>query len=160
MVYIEAVAWPLLVAEAGKRAIERIAQPVHHDRRNRHRQSPLRPARQRETGAGGELCAEAQQREVVAIDACRGAFRQPAQGAAFHGRRKALLDPCGIGEGSAPVKNRMLNCHYSSFVRRGPTAGRCNLQKCSSLGVALRSRDRRMPFGHQLCNCFAGVGHG
>jgi hypothetical protein len=92
VVDVEAEARALLVADAGECAVERVAEPIEEDAEVDGEEQERVLARECVEEAGGDLCGEAEEREVVGGDCARCAAGEEFEKAPFCGRSERAVD--------------------------------------------------------------------
>ena len=100
MVDIEAVAWPLMIANARERAVQAVAEPVQREADDRQVEPDRRHAGEPVRGAGAEHRDEREARQVIRVDAGRHPASQRDEHAFLEWRQHAGQHARGVGEGA------------------------------------------------------------
>src|SRR5215469_6464679 len=91
MIDIKAVARPLAPTHPSQRAIQTVAKPVEAQAKNHEQQSKPVVARKGIRGAGSYLRGQPERRQMVGVDPCRSAPRQPFKRALFERSSQRLI---------------------------------------------------------------------
>src|SRR6185312_4684834 len=138
VVDVEAVAWTLLVADAGERAVEAVAKPVEDEAEDDEEQCEFVKAGERVGDAGSDLRAEAKKRELVGGEPGGGAFRKVVKGAFFGGSGERAIDAAGGDEGHGWNRG---GAHGWSFLFTEGVAGgaECEFERFAGDGLDERA---------------------
>src|SRR5215469_6398086 len=96
VVNVEAIAWALLMTDAGECAVERVAEPVEEDAEVNGEECEGMRARENVEEAGRDLCGQAEEGEVVGGDGARCATGEVFEEAPLRcGGERAVDAECG-----------------------------------------------------------------